>query len=252
MRYVGGPQVLKRRWKTTDGHAQYATAIERVFGIDVRLCAVVAPPESFGGSAPHAGPAGLVPGRGLVCAGSMQSSARAISLLPVAILLPAVLLTACGVAESPIAQLASSPPTPAAPAKIAPSPSVTVSHRVAALSPNAAETACRALLDDIPDTVTKSGKATVAAAYEVRGDQLATYLETFGNGYPSQWRDEPAKLIGMCIFDGDFDTMTPGPPGHDTSAVRVLVLIPDGAAMLWAIARDKSALPTTDPATLAQ
>ncbi len=117
-------------------------------------------------------------------------------------------------------------------------------------SPNAAEAACSAILDDIPMVIVKSGKAALAAAYEVTGEQLATYLETtFGHGR-SQWRDRPTQVVEMCIFDGDFDTMTPGPPG-DKSALRVLVVISDGVAQFWARTRETSAIPTTDPATMA-
>ena len=68
----------------------------------------------------------------------------------------------------------------------------------------------------------------------------------------SPWRDQPTKLVDMCIFDGDFDTMTPGPPEADRSAARILVVIADGEALLWQVARDKSDVSTTDPATMSQ
>jgi hypothetical protein len=111
-------------------------------------------------------------------------------------------------------------------------------------------------LDNIPLVVIKSGKATLAAAYQVTGAQLAAYIENnAAQGemtFDSMWRDQPSKVVDMCLFDGDFTTMTPGPPGHDNSAVRVLVVISDGVADLWSITQAKSALPTTDPLTIAQ
>jgi hypothetical protein len=106
--------------------------------------------------------------------------------------------------------------------------------------------------------VVQSGQATLAAAYEVTGEQLATYLERASaeNGLgdsPSVWRQQPTKVVDMCIFDGDLFTETSGPPEADRSAVRVVVVISDGVAHPWAIARkDQSSLPTTNPATMAQ
>jgi hypothetical protein len=104
--------------------------------------------------------------------------------------------------------------------------------------------------------VVQSGQATLAAAYEVTGDQLATYLEResaaggLGDS-PSVWREQPTKVVDMCLIDGDLFTQTPGPPEADRTAARVLVVISDGNPQLWAIARkDKSTLPTTDPATM--
>lgn len=145
-------------------------------------------------------------------------------------------------------------PTPSTPSSaVSPTASATSSPTpTAPASPanESAEVACSAILDDIPSVRVKSGTAVLAAAYEVTGDQLATYMETTFAHTPSQWRDQPTKVVEMCVYDGDFDTMTPGPPGHDTSAVRVLVVISDGAADLWAITRDRSSIPTTDPATM--
>lgn len=114
------------------------------------------------------------------------------------------------------------------------------------------------MLEDVPDAELRSGTATLAVAYDVTGIQLAAYMEMVDDiggvgGVPSTWRDQPDKDIRMCLFDGDFNTLTPGPPGHDTSAVRVLVLVADGQADLWALARkDTSVLPAIDPATLPQ
>lgn len=124
-------------------------------------------------------------------------------------------------------------------------------------TPTAASAACSALLDDVPSTQLNSGEATLAAGYEVNGAQLATYFERLhettrsADAPRSTWRDNPTKQLTVCVFDGDFVSLTPGPPGHDTSVSRVLVVIEDGAASLWAIALDdRSAIPTTDPATL--
>lgn len=122
----------------------------------------------------------------------------------------------------------------------------------------AATAACSALLDNIPSVQLNSGKATLAASYEVTGAQLDTYFARMhetngGGGSPLPWEDKPNKQLTMCIFDGDFTTLTPGPPGHDTSSPRVLVVIEDGLADLWSIAlEDRSVIPTTDPATLRQ
>jgi hypothetical protein len=113
-----------------------------------------------------------------------------------------------------------------------------------------ATSACSAILDNIPDTVVKSGKPTLAAAYEVTGAQLAAYEETFFDQIMSEWSDHPTDVVDVCIFDGDFDTMTPGPSGHDTSATRVLVVISAGRPELWAITRNKPGIPTTNPATI--
>ena len=116
---------------------------------------------------------------------------------------------------------------------------------------NPAEAPCLAIIDRIPMVTTESSKtATLAAAYEVTGDQLLAYLKRAtgqdGYGEPlSTWQKQPAKTVDMCLFDGDFYTMTPGPPGADRSAMRVLVLIADGEALLWSMTRkDRSYLPT--------
>jgi hypothetical protein len=121
----------------------------------------------------------------------------------------------------------------------------------------AATAACSALLGDVPSAPVKSGKATLAAAWDVTGNQLAAYMEhidEINGGGPNNsiWREKPNKQLTVCIFDGDFETMTPGPPGHDTSSPRVLIVIEDGLADLWAMARQDASLglPLTDPATL--
>lgn len=121
-----------------------------------------------------------------------------------------------------------------------------------------AEVACSDIIDNIPMVAMNSGEATLAAAYEVTSGQLADFLERIGEqngvgGSLLQLRDDPNKIVDVCTFDGDFTTKTPGPPGHNNTAVRVLVAIADGQAQLWAMAiKDRSVLPTTDPAKLDQ
>lgn len=118
-----------------------------------------------------------------------------------------------------------------------------------------AEAACSAILDNIPLVRVNSGKATLAAAFEVTGEQLTSYFVTIldadrnqSNG--SDWWDEPEKLVELCLYDGDFTTMTPGPEGNDTSAIRVLIVISDGDPQFWARTRDIATIPATDPATM--
>jgi hypothetical protein len=62
----------------------------------------------------------------------------------------------------------------------------------------------------------------------------------------------------MCVFDGDFQTTTPGPPGHDTTAVRILVVVNGdgpfpGGAFAWAFcfsSMPSCGIATTDPRTI--
>ena len=126
--------------------------------------------------------------------------------------------------------------------------------RELASGPSSAAAACTAMLEDVPDAELRSGEATLAAAFDVKGIQLATYMEMVDGGGHSTWRDQPDKDIRMCLFDGDFNTFTSTPgPEYDTSAVRVLVLVVDGQADLWALAKeDTSVLPAIDPASLPQ
>lgn len=145
-----------------------------------------------------------------------------------------------------------SPSVPAATARPSSSPDITVEPTLA----NRAVAACSAILDNIPSVIVESGQATVAAAYEVTGEQLTKYFVKTLDANPNQsngsaWWNHPTKRVDMCLFDGDFTTMTPGPPGADKSAPRVLVVISDGDAEFWALAReDPNALPAVDPATL--
>ena len=109
-----------------------------------------------------------------------------------------------------------------------------------------------------PDVTLRSGEVTVAAAYEVTGAQLTRYFTTVlnqggggGQGNGSDWWNNPNKLVYLCILDGDFNTETPGPPGHDTTATRVLVVIEGGDAFPWAFCFSNTCgITTTDPATI--
>ena len=113
--------------------------------------------------------------------------------------------------------------------------------------------ACSAIVNNIPMVL--SNDAAVADAFETTAGDLSNYVlrysdPTGGGGPTSDWRSAPGAIT-VCWFDGDLMTETPGPPGHDTSAVRVLVAISGGEAELVAIARhDSSLLPTIDPATV--
>lgn len=138
-------------------------------------------------------------------------------------------------------------------------PSVLVTHSPNAtatsigMSDGEAERACLAIADDIPLVVVVSGKPALAAAYAVTGEQLARYKSAAfddGSSIPSQPIADPTDTLAMCLFDGDFATMTPGPPQADRSAERVLVSISDGVPQLESIAKTRSSLPTTNPALL--
>ena len=123
-------------------------------------------------------------------------------------------------------------------------------------SGDTADAACSAFLDNIPMVRVESGKATLAAAFKVTGAQLTSYFVTTLNADPnhsngSDWWGHPTKMVDLCLYDGDFTTMTPGPPGNDTSAARVLVVISDGDAQFWARTLNKAAFPAIDPASIA-
>ncbi|MEP7158193.1 MAG: hypothetical protein ABI797_02105 [Chloroflexota bacterium] len=167
----------------------------------------------------------------------------------VAILMSGVVLAACS------ALTGQSSPSPASP-QVSPNPSADArSTQIVTRDNSRAEAACSSILETIPMVIVRSGRATVAAAYEVTADELANYLEMRysdnGLGGTSVWRDQKTKIVDMCIFDGDFLTMTPGPPEADRSAVRLLVIIFDAQPLLWSWATDKTKLPTIDPATIA-
>jgi hypothetical protein len=123
---------------------------------------------------------------------------------------------------------------------------------------DAATAACAAIIDNIPLVRVRSGQATIAAAYEVTGEQMTRYFITalhhsdMSNG--ADWWHDPSRLVDMCVFEGDFITMTPGPsPSGDITptgnvgptVTRVLVVIDNGNAEYWA-----SGVPLTDPASI--
>jgi len=111
---------------------------------------------------------------------------------------------------------------------------------------------CEATLDRIPLVEVTSGTPTLAAAYAVTGPELDRYLSDQARRAGVElgstgWANGRSATVSMCLFDGDFLRNTPGPPGHDRSAVRMLVVVADGKARLWSMAKEKSALPTKDP-----
>jgi hypothetical protein len=107
---------------------------------------------------------------------------------------------------------------------------------------------CEAAKGSVPLVLLRSGEATVVGAYAMDAATLGAYLGAVQAGV------NPVTVIGpeaedgtvVCLIDGDFDTRTPGPPGHDTTAKRILVLVRDGTPELRAIAHDPAALPTPD------
>ena len=127
---------------------------------------------------------------------------------------------------------------------------------------DAATAACSNVMDKISPMVTlRSGEVTVAAAYEVTGAQLTRYFTTVLNqggggsqGNGSDWWNNPNKLVGLCILDGDFNTETPGPSplgGVTPTASRVAVVIEGSDAQAWAFCfSDTCGITTTDPATI--
>jgi hypothetical protein len=136
--------------------------------------------------------------------------------------------------------------SPEATATVAPSPTTSQAYA-----------ACSAIIEDIPFIRTKTGPTTIAAAYPVTGQQMTSYFTTTLNNGPmsngSDWWNSATKVVDMCVFDGDFEATTPGPPGHDTNATRVLVVIDGSDAMSWAFcfaSMTSCGISTADPATL--
>lgn len=122
---------------------------------------------------------------------------------------------------------------------------------------NAAHTTCSGVLRSIPMVSVRSGEPAVAAAYEVTGEQMTNYfvvqLNHGGISNGADWWNSPTKTVDMCAFDGDFQTETPGPPGHDTNATRVLVVVDGSDVFPWAFCfsnQTSCGIPTADPATL--
>lgn len=119
-----------------------------------------------------------------------------------------------------------------------------------------AQQACATVLYNLPQVLLdlRSGEATVAAAFEVSGEQLATYVDTVTDapkGAPSVWHEKPTKILDLCIIDGDFLAKTPSMPGDDQSAERAAIVIEDGSAKLLLVAfNDQAQIPIVDPATM--
>lgn len=171
--------------------------------------------------------------------------------------LSALSLSGC----SAMGSLASQPPTGATPAAepLATAQPETAKPQSETPAPTAAidgaERACSQRMGSIPLLRVKSGEPTVAGAYDVTGTQLTNYfVRTFdqsadqSNG--SVWWNKATERAVMCLYDGDFQTMTPGPEGHNTRASRVLVVISQGEAEFWASTIDKLTIPAVDPASL--
>jgi hypothetical protein len=124
----------------------------------------------------------------------------------------------------------------------------------AAPSPDAAAIAiCDAIRDSVPLVLVRSGVPRVVGANTLDSTSIGAYLGAVQAGI------NPVTVIGpvaqartiVCVIDGDFDTRTPGPPGHDTTAKRILVLVRDGMPELWAMTRDPAAMPTPDELAVA-
>jgi hypothetical protein len=118
-----------------------------------------------------------------------------------------------------------------------------------------AEAACSSRLASIPIVEVASGEPKVAGAYDLTGDQLTRYfVRTFdqsvdqSNG--ADWWNQATEHVVMCLYDGDFETFTPGPEGHNTTATRVLVVISQGVAEFWASTLDKASIPAFDFETM--
>jgi hypothetical protein len=175
------------------------------------------------------------------------------------VVLCGVTLGGCSVGPLASRVPASAPPASALPMsaepQTKPTPSEQPSARPAENNDIAAEDACSSILHSIPIVIVRSGKPTVAGAFDVTGEQLTKYfVSTFdanaeqSNG--SDWWNDPTERVVMCLYDGDFGTTTPGPEGHNTSATRVLVVISQGKPEFWASTLDKATIPAVDPATM--
>jgi hypothetical protein len=102
-----------------------------------------------------------------------------------------------------------------------------------------------------------SGELTVAAAYEVTGEQLTRYfiqqLEHSDMTNGADWWDNPKTTVDLCVLDGDFDTQTPSGGQPVQRAKRVLVVIEGDEAFAWAFCFPRNVacgISTTDPASI--
>lgn len=117
-----------------------------------------------------------------------------------------------------------------------------VAARIAALDAAALKT-CEAVKGSVPLAIVRSGTPTVVSASTVTGARLERYLGSVSEGASSSplgMTDEAT----MCLIEGDFVMRTPGPPGHNDRAKRILVIVTDGRPQLWSWTRTPTALPT--------
>ena len=142
--------------------------------------------------------------------------------------------------------LAVIPASPTPPVSAPPSPSPTSNPGLAA---------CAAIIGNIPMVKVKTGAPTIAAAYEVTGEQMTRYFDAVlnqGGNNGADWWNSPTKTVDMCVFDGDFEAETPGLPGDDTNATRVLVVSDSSDTMSWAFcfsSQSSCEISLADPAT---
>lgn len=114
---------------------------------------------------------------------------------------------------------------------------------------------CDIALQSISDLViVNNGEPTVSGAFNVTGLQLANYLETIaerggGFSFDSPWRSRAEESLALCFLDGSFTSTLPGPPGHDTTADRAIVIVADGQPELYAAGKQDD-IPVEDPTTL--
>jgi len=149
------------------------------------------------------------------------------------------LAVACANAAPVASPVSVSPPgsTSDAPTSGATNAAVLATPTTSAEPTNAAYAVCQANVDNIQLVHVASGTPTVAAAYRVTGNQMTDYFEaTFNHGTMSNgadWWNSATAIVEMCVYDGDFYAMTPGPSGHDTNATRILVVVDDSGAFPW-------------------
>lgn len=121
-------------------------------------------------------------------------------------------------------------------------------------APMAASSLCQATLKQLTNMVIlNSGSITVAGAFLSTGAEAARWQEAqaarSGFGLDSPWRNNPDGMVYLCYYDGDFTVMTPGPPGHDTGASRVVITVSNGFAELTNLGKAEK-IPVVDPGGL--
>ena len=87
--------------------------------------------------------------------------------------------------------------------------------------------------------------STLSEWFTQRGWQGAQAARS-GYAIVSPWRNKPDSIVYLCYYDGDFTVMTPGPPGHDTGASRVVVTVSNGFAELTSLGKAQK-IPVVDP-----